>query len=100
MCPTIRKFPSFVFYEDKIEDSQVVKSRGLDAAMKTLADHLSRVVFFDLCKSREEVKDFSRINLIEAEFAYNLVKTLYDLTSDTMQSKLKGKIGLVTPYKG
>lgn len=46
------------------------------------------------------MKDLSKVNFIEANFTLNLVKTLYNLTGGKMQSHLKGKIGLVTPYKG
>lgn len=102
MYPPIRKFPSDAFYEGRITDGDSVLNRELEASILSLTKHFSRVVFFDLVKAREEKIDLSKTNYAEALFTFNLVRTIVTLSGNGKYglSTLKGKIGVVTPYKG
>jgi hypothetical protein len=57
----------------------------------------SRVIFFDLAWSREEKVDLSRVNTAEADFTFQLIQTLIDVSHS---KSLVKQIGVVTPYKG
>jgi superfamily I DNA and/or RNA helicase len=73
MYPTIRKFPSDAFYEGKIKDGDSVLTREIDITLQNLAQHFSRVVFFDMRWSTEEKIDLSRVNTAEADFTFQLI---------------------------
>ena len=108
MHSIIRAFPSFHFYENKLEDHQSVKDReDIEKypefeAFDVLQQHFSRIVFFDLTYSEESQEDSSKNNVDEAKFTFHLIRSFIYLcgNEETGLDNLKGKIGLVTPYKG
>ena len=100
MYPTIRKFSSDAFYEGKIRDGKSVLTRELDIVITNIAALFSRIVFFDLNWSTESKLDNSRVNTVEADFTFELIQTLINLSGNNGTSPLVKRIGVVTPYKG
>jgi senataxin len=90
MAPSIRSFPSFFFYHNRLRDAREVVSR-------TQPDWLPReaFVFIDLLTSKEirEGSDLSMKNYSEAEFIVNLYRHYKAYHGTGLD------IGVITPYK-
>jgi senataxin len=80
MHPLIRAFPSKKYYEDKLTDGSDVLNRKLDPELSNIASSLTRSVFFDLTKSRENEKFFSKCNYNEVDFTLALLTFLVKLS--------------------
>lgn len=102
MHPTIRKFPSDVFYSGQITDGEIISTRSLDQVITNLSKHFRQVVFFDLINSEESVQDLSKINVMEAVFTYQLLRSLVVQSESQLDGLkvFKNRIAVVAPYKG
>lgn len=68
MHPSIRKFPSKQFYDNRINDHDSVVRRKLSSSLLQLEKILGgRMIFFDIKDSKESVDDKSKCNHDEAE---------------------------------
>jgi senataxin len=101
MFPTISQFPSGQFYDGKITDHSSVTSRGLPSNLKNLEQLFnSRVVFFDLYKTKESTFNVSKQNQTEAEFTQKLIEMIQRISTQAGSlSSLSGRIGIISPYK-
>ena len=54
MHSSIRKFPSWKWYDDRLTEEEFFKNRALDSVYSKLDKTLKRFIFFDLEKSKEE----------------------------------------------
>lgn len=101
MHPSIRKFPSMEFYDDKIQDHDSVIRRKIPQNIKTLCEVFqSRLLFFDIYDSNENSDEKSRMNLSEAEFTKQLLDFMaFNASSSGNLGSLAGSIGVISPYK-
>lgn len=105
MHSQISKFPSDQFYKSKLMDHQSVVIRDLPIHILNLStrrEHISRTIFFDLQKSKDEKSEnYSTFNMGEVEFTERLFKVLVTMGSCEYQNfkDMRGKIGIITPYK-
>lgn len=96
MHPEISLFPSRTFYDSRLQDGP-----GM-AKLRARPWHHSKILapyrFFDVeGMSQSSSKGHSLINTAEIDIAI----ALYDrLTTDVKKYSFKGKIGIITPYKG
>jgi hypothetical protein len=90
MAPSIRSFPSFYFYHNKLRDAREVVSRTQPYWLPSEA-----FVFIDLLTSKEirEGSDISMKNYSEAEFIVNLYLHYKPYHGTGLD------IGVITPYK-
>ncbi len=96
MHPEISSFPSKTFYESRLKDG--TDMANIRARPWHHASLLAPYRFFDVQGMQSSAsKGHSLINIAELEVAMQL----YDrLTTDCRQYDFKGKIGIITPYKG
>ena len=96
MHPEISFFPSRTFYDSRLKDGA-----GM-AKLRARPWHHSSILapyrFFDIQgMSQSETKGHSLINITEI----NIAMTMYDrLITDLPRYNFRGKIGIITPYKG
>ncbi|KPI36972.1 Helicase SEN1 [Cyphellophora attinorum] len=96
MHPEISLFPSRTFYDSRLKDGA-----GM-AKLRARPWHHSSILapyrFFDIQgMSESSTKGHSLINIAEI----NIAMALYDrLTTDVRKYNFRGKIGVITPYKG
>ena len=66
-----------------------------------LQQHFSRLVFYDLSYSEESKEEESKSNIHEAKFTFHLIRSFIYLCGNEAigLDNLKGKIGLITPYR-
>ena len=83
MHPSIRKFPSIQFYDDKIKDHDSIIKRELKGTMAKMNKLFqTRLLFIDMHDSLESSDDKSRLNINEAEFTKQLIDYIaYNCTS-------------------
>ena len=96
MHPEISLFPSKTFYDNRLKDGEgMAKLRFRPWHHSTL---LSPYRFFDVEGMHQSApKGHSLVNIAELEVAMQL----YDrLTTDCRKYDFRGKIGIITPYKG
>jgi senataxin len=96
MHPEISVFPSKTFYESRLKDGPDMAK--LRARPWHHASLLGPYRFFDVQGMQSSMsKGHSLVNIAELEVAMQL----YDrLTTDCRKYDFKGKIGIITPYKG
>ena len=105
MHSIIREFPSKLFYNNLLTDDDSIKLRETSDDFKIFAilkQYYRRVVFFDILDSYDNEDELSKSNKFEAQFTFRLIRTLImQLDQESVGlGPLKGKIGIVTPYKG
>ena len=64
-----------------------------------MSKSLQKMVFFDLLNSLESTDETSKTNRDEALFTLNLIQFISQSFADNDLSQLKGRIGIITPYK-
>lgn len=106
MHPQIRQFPSDQFYEGQLVDDKSIMQRVPDNTLKKLENNLNLqpTMFFNLNYSRESQNETSKQNPDEVNFIRELLYVLARQLSESRYhaydlSKLKGRIGIISPYK-
>ena len=98
----IRTFPSYKFYNNLITDDDSVLNRGpLPVLIQNLESSklFARVNFLDLPKSQESIDETSKTNTDEARYTLALLQTFLDSLCSGSSGNLKGRVGIITPYK-
>lgn len=100
------------FYENKIRDDNSIFTREVPQCLKYVQKHMQSMVFFDLVSSQETLAETSKSNYDEALFTLHLIQLLRELIfhhsgkracsmrgGENGFEELRGKIGIITPYK-
>lgn len=96
MHPEISRFPSKTFYESRLKDGEDMSK--IRARPWHHASLLAPYRFFDVQGMQSSApKGHSLVNIAELEVAMQLYERL---TTDCRQYDFRGKIGIITPYKG
>lgn len=123
MHDVIRRFPSDQFYQGRLRDAESVVARKPEGPLQKITGTFKPIQFFDLAYSVEENSETSKVNTQEVAAIEQLVWSLIaSLVGDDISAKhsnveaylkqsnqtqlrvdlfekLKGLIGIVTPYK-
>jgi len=99
MDPMIREFPSNTFYEGRITDSDSIATRTISTLVQAMGRVFQKLAFFDLLNSCESQDETSKTNREEVCFILNLLSMLFNKLAGGNMSHLKGRIGIITPYK-
>ena len=101
MHPSIRAFPSQAFYEGRITDDTSVLTRSLSCRLlQEMALRFEPLTFFDLKSSQESADETSKTNREEALFIINMLQVLCTkVQPPELIGEVKGRIGIITPYK-
>lgn len=95
----IRRYPSAIFYEGRIQDDASISTRTLSPLLESMSDVFQRMIFFDLTNSQESIEETSKTNREEALFTVNLIQHIFHHFAKGDTSLIKDRIGIITPYK-
>ena len=120
MDPLISRFPNEQFYSKCLFDDISVSKRDEDedfqkSLIGIVKAQFGPVKFHDLKDSKELKKDSSKANISEVEFIVQALRDIIQIFNqkvfdgqkfgssqyfDKMRAEMKGRIGIITPYRG